>query len=121
MSDSLTAEMLIQKQLDLYNAKDLEAFLALFSDDIQMFEHPSTLLVSGIDGVRERYSTRFKEPNLYAALLKRVVMGNTVIDHEKITRTFPEGPGTLEMIMIYEVENQKIKRSWSIVGEKTLD
>jgi hypothetical protein len=120
MSESMTPEMLIQKQLDLYNACDLDAFLALFSDDIQMFEHPSTLLVSGLDAVRERYSTRFKEPNLHAHLVKRMVMGNTVIDHEKITRTFPEGAGTLEMIMIYEVENQRIKRSWSIIGEKTL-
>jgi hypothetical protein len=29
-------------------------------------------------------------------------MGHTVIDHERIHRTFPEGTGTLEMIMIYE-------------------
>jgi hypothetical protein len=33
---------------------------------------------------------RFQEPNLEAVLLKRTVMGSIVVDHERVTRTFPE-------------------------------
>jgi len=43
-----------------------------------------------------------------------------VIDHEKITRTFPEGPGTLEMIAMYRCGWQN-RQGVSINGAKTLD
>jgi len=70
---------------------------------------------------RERYTARFQERNLRATLLKRIVMGNVVIDHEEVVRTFPEGPGKIALIMIYEVQNGRIARAWSIAGAKTLD
>ena len=46
-------------------------------------------------------------------------MGNLVIDHEKITRTFPDGAGTLETVVIYEVLNGKIAKNWFLLGTKT--
>ena len=111
----------VQRQLDAYNARDVDALLATYADDAQTFEHPSKLLASGSVQLRERFRGRFQEPNLHAALIKRVVMGNIVVDHEKVTRTFPEGPGTLELLMIYDVQNGRIARAWSIVGTKRLD
>lgn len=121
MSESITPEMVVQQQLDAYNARDIDAFMAIYADNAQIFEHPSTLLVDGLAAVRERYTARFQEPNLHARLVERMVMGNKVIDHELVTRTFPEGTGTSELIMIYEVQGDKIIKAWSIVGEKTLD
>jgi hypothetical protein len=111
----------VQRQLDAYNARDVDALLATYADDAQTFEHPSKLLASGSVQLRERFRVRFQEPNLHAALIKRVVMGNIVVDHEKVTRTFPEGPGTLELLMIYDVQNGRIAKAWSIVGTKRLD
>ena len=110
----------VQRQLDAYNARDVDALLATYADDAQTFEHPSKLLASGSVQLRERFQVRFQEPNLHAALLKRVVMGHIVIDHEKVTRTFPEGPGTLELMMIYDVQNGRIAKAWSIAGTKLL-
>jgi hypothetical protein len=121
MSESITPEMVAQQQLDAYNARDIEAFMATYADDAQIFEHPSTLLVEGAAAVRERYTARFQEPNLYARLIHRIVVGNKVIDHELVTRTFPEGTGTSELLMIYEIVNGKIARAWTIPGAKTLD
>jgi hypothetical protein len=111
----------VQRQLDAYNARNVEALLATYADDAQTFEHPAKLLASGSVQLRERFTVRFQEPNLHAALLKRVVMGHIVVDHEKVTRTFPEGPGTLELLMIYDVQNGRIARAWSIAGTKMLD
>jgi putative hydrolase of HD superfamily len=48
-------------------------------------------------------------------------MGNVVVDHERVTRTFPEGRGVLDAVAIYEVENGKIAKVWLILGPKTLD
>jgi hypothetical protein len=106
-------------QLDAYNARDIDALMATYADDIELFEHPSKLLASGPAQVRERQGARMQEQNLHAALLKRTVMGNMVIDHEKVTRTFPEGPGTIELMAIYEVRGDRIAKAWFIYGPKT--
>lgn len=116
----LSPESIVQHQLDAYNARDIEALLAIYADDAQMFEHPSKLLACGPAELRERFVARFREPNLRAVLLKRIVAGQTVIDHEKVIRTFPEGPGEIELVMIYEVKNDRIAKAWSIAGEKKI-
>jgi hypothetical protein len=120
MSTETCPEAVVQKQLDAYNAKDIDALLATHAEAAQQFEHPSTLLASGVAQMRERFLTRFKEPNLHALLLNRTVMGNIVIDHEKVTRTFPEGPGHIQLIAIYEVQHARIAKAWFLFGPKTL-
>ncbi len=110
------AASVVQRQLEAFNARDLEALLAIYADDAKLFEHPTTLLANGTAELRERFATRFLEKNLHAALLHRIVSGHHVIDHEKVTRTFPEGPGTVELVMIYEVKAGRITQAWSIPG-----
>ncbi len=121
MSDNNSPENIVQKQLDAYNARDVDAIMGTYAEDAQQFEHPAKLLASGSAQLRERFAIRFQEPNLHATLLKRIVMGNVVIDHERVTRTFPEGPGNIQLIAIYEVQNGKIAKAWFIFGEKTLE
>jgi len=114
-------EAIVQAQLEAYNAHDIDAFVATYADDAQIFEHPAKLLAAGPAQLRERYTARFKEPNLRAVVAKRIVMGNMVIDHERVTRTFPEGPGMLEAVAIYEVQSGKIAKVWLVMGPKTLN
>ena len=114
-------ETVVQRQLDAYNSRDVEAIVATYADDAQQFEHPSKLLASGAAQLRERFAARFQEPNLHAALLHRAVLGNVVIDHERVTRTFPEGTGQIEMVAIYEVQQGRIARAWFAFGARTLD
>ncbi len=111
-------EAVVQRQLEAYNARDVEALLATYAEDAQMFEHPDKLLASGAAELRKRFEARFQEPNLHATLLGRTVVGHTVADHEEVSRTFPEGPGRIRLLMIYEVLGGRISRAWSIVGEK---
>jgi hypothetical protein len=115
------AEAVVQQQLDAYNARDLDAFMATYADGAEIFEHPSKLLASGAAQIRERYAVRFREPNLHATLLSRIVLGDVVIDHERIVRDFPEGSGTLTMAAIYVVRAGRIGTAWFILGEKTVD
>jgi hypothetical protein len=117
----MSAETTVQRQLDAYNARDIDALLAIYADDAQMFEHPAKLVASGSTALRVRFLVRFAEPNLHARLLNRVVMGNIVIDHERVTRTFPDGPGTVELVMIYQVQDEKIAKAWVIAGAASLD
>lgn len=119
MTPSKDPAAIVQNQLDA--ARDIEVLLATYAEDAQMFEHPSKLLASGAAALRERFVARFQEPNLHATLLSRIVIGNIVVDHEEVRRTFPEAPGKIKLLMIYEVKVGRIARAWSIAGEKTLD
>jgi hypothetical protein len=113
-------EQIIQLQLDAYNAHDMEALLATYAEDAQQFEHPAKLVASGHAQIRERMAIRFQESNLHARLIKRAVMGNVVVDHEEVTRTFPEGPGTIELVAIYQVHDGKIQTGSFVFGEKKI-
>jgi len=120
MKNNNTPESVVQRQLDAFNARDIAALLAVYADDAQLFEHPSKLAAHGSAELRQRFTLRFQETNLHAALLKRIVAGSMVIDHEKVTRTFPEGTGEIELVMIYEVKEDRIAKAWTIAGAKTL-
>ncbi len=111
---------LIQAQLDAFNAKDVEAFLRTYAADATQFTLHGAPLAQGHDQLRERYVARFQEPDLHARLLSRTIVGNIVTDAELITRNFPEGKGTLEMLCIFEVVDGLIQRASFASGEKQL-
>ena len=115
-----TPETIVQAQLDAYNARDIDAFMRYWADYAQYFEFPNTLLASGAAQIRERHLARFQEPNLFGRLINRMVLGNCVIDHENVTRTFAEGPGHVSVIAIYDVLNGKIAKAWFKLGPRVL-
>ncbi|MRV72716.1 steroid delta-isomerase [Duganella sp. FT92W] len=112
--------LVVQAQLDAFNAKDIEALMCTYAPDAEQFALHGERLAKGHDELRPRYLTRFEEPDLFARLLSRTVIGNIVTDLELITRNFPEGLGTLEMLCIYEVVDGRIQRASFASGAKTL-
>jgi putative hydrolase of HD superfamily len=115
------AEAVVQRQLDAYNARDVEAWLDTYAEDGEQYQLHGPLLARGREALRNRIVQRFAEPNLHAVLLRRLVMGDLVVDHERITRTFPEGPGTVEMLCVYELAEGHIRRASFALGARTLD
>lgn len=115
-----TPESVVQRQLEAYNAKDLEAWLSTYSADAEQYELHGPRLARGHGEMRSRMQQRFCEPDLHAELLKRVVMANVVVDHERVTRNFPEGTGTIDMLCVYEVADNAIRRASFSLGEKRL-
>jgi len=114
-----SAEEVVRKQIDAYNARDMDAFLATFADEVEIFGFPNTLSVKGKEEMRKRYTVRFSDTILHCIIVKRIVMGNTVIDHERVRVTLPEGPGVMEAIAMYEVHDGKIAKVTFIYGKKT--
>jgi hypothetical protein len=110
----------VQAQLDAYNAKDLDALMATYAPDAQQFALHGALLAQGHEQIRPRYQERFAEPELHARILNRSVLGNFVTDLEIVTRNFPEGRGTVEMLCVYEVADGRILRASFATGEKRL-
>jgi hypothetical protein len=110
----------VQAQLDAFNTKDLDALLRAYAPDAEQFTLHGERFAKGHEELRARYAVRFAEPDLHARLLSRIVMGNIVTDLELITRNFPEGVGTLEMLCIYEVKDGRIQRASFAAGEITM-
>jgi hypothetical protein len=110
----------IQRQLDAYNKKDIVGWLATYADDAIQFTIEGVVLADGKDQIKANILTRFQEPNLYAQLIERKTYEDVVIDHELITRDFPEGRGTVEMLCIYLIKDSLIIRGTFKVFNKTL-
>ncbi|MGK0252522.1 MAG: hypothetical protein ACI81G_001962, partial [Gammaproteobacteria bacterium] len=79
-------EQIVQKQLDAYNARDIDAFMNTYSDDIKLYNHPSELSSEGQIAMREGYAGYFKNTkDLHCEIKNRIVIGNKVIDQGYIT------------------------------------
>jgi hypothetical protein len=107
----MSPEAAVQHQLEAYNARDLARFLAVYSDDIRLYRAPATEpAVVGKAALAEMYATqRFNLPGLHAELLNRMVIGNKVIDHERIGGV-REQP--FEVAAVYEVIDGLIRNAW---------
>jgi hypothetical protein len=104
-----------QRQLDAYNARDLERFVVEYTDDVVVFRLPDTEpIMRGKQSLAEHYArNRFNLFELHAKLVNRMTFGNKVIDHEYITGV-PGGP--LEVAAIYEVTPAGIGKVWFVSG-----
>ncbi|MET0527800.1 MAG: nuclear transport factor 2 family protein [Microvirga sp.] len=121
MTTDVKPAEIVGRQLDAYNARDIDAFMACWAEDAQYYAFPDTLLAEGVQQIRERHVVRFQEPNLHGRLVARMTVGTMVVDQEIVTRTFPEGPGTVEVIAIYEIEDGLIRKAWFKMGAPVLD
>lgn len=102
-----TPAELVQRQLNAYNFRNIEAFLDTYADDVEVYDFPEKLQYKGKDNMRKGYEGLFANtPNLHCEILARIVQGNIVIDHERVQFT----DGIFEGIAIYHVENGKIKK-----------
>ena len=120
MPQFTSAEIVVQRQLDAYNAKDIDAWLNTYAPDAKQFELGGKLLAEGHAQIRTRTEQRFSEPNLHVRLIRREVMGNVVIDYEDVMRTFPEGAGCIELVCVYVVEHGKIQSASFAFGPQEL-
>lgn len=98
-----------QRQLDAYNAHDLDAFCACFADDVVVaLLVGNEILFEGKAKLRETYADRFGHPNLHAKLVNRIACGRVVIDEEEVTGL--NTPTPLHVIAIYEIEADLIRK-----------
>ncbi|MEO1010698.1 MAG: nuclear transport factor 2 family protein [Bacteroidota bacterium] len=97
----------VQGQLDAYNARNIDSFLAMYSNEVEVYEFPGKLLYQGKEKMRDRY-TRFFEssPNLNCTLKNRMVIGNTVIDEEQVRAN----ASFFHAVAIYEVSAGRIDK-----------
>lgn len=99
----------VQAQLEAYNAQELDKLVSFFSDDIVVADVGGAVAVQGIDAYRQRQESLFSEfPDNRVDLLGRTVIGEAVIDHERVFRTPDATP--FEVGVIYSFAGEKIAR-----------
>ena len=100
-------EAIIQRNLDAYNAKDIDAFMSDYSEDVKLYAYPNQLQTEGKDTMRKSYQSWFERAvGLNATIKKRIVIGNKVIDEEEVTANGQ----TFHAVAIYEVNEGKITK-----------
>ena len=102
-----TPTELADQQLVAYNAHNLEAFVAPYADDVEIYDFPDKLLVKEKEQMRKLYGFLSRSSPLYCRLVNRIVQGNKVIDHEEVWEPTDK---PFYGIVIYEIKNNKISR-----------
>ncbi len=102
-----TPAMLAQQQLNAYNAHDLEAFLAPYADDVEIYLFPDKLQMKGKSAMRSAYQFITKTPGMYCRLVNRMVEGNMVFDQEEV---WGFGDKPVFAVAMYVIEDGKIRK-----------
>ena len=107
-----TPVALVQRQLNAYNAGNIEAFLEPYADDVEIFNFPDKPSLKGKEAMRKQYAEMFvKFPDLHCELKGRIVQGDVIIDKENITGI---GSNKFEATAIYQIKQGKITKVYFI-------
>lgn len=108
-------EAVVQRQVEAYNAHDLDAFVACYGPEISFCTLDGKVNPEqGLAALRQGYKELFARfPRLRVTILRRIVQGRFVVDQERA-----EGMGAepVTVTAIYETSGGKIIRVWFIEG-----
>ncbi len=80
-------EYVVEKQVQAYNARDIDLFLSYYAEDAVIVRHPEGEVVArGLDAMEQTYAGMFeKSPDLECRILERIVTNSMVVDRELVT------------------------------------
>lgn len=114
MSDaSALQEQTLETLIKAFRDQNLEAFLACFSTDVELFElgrvNP---LATGAAALRSVYGSIFEEAsNLDVEILEKIAHDDVVVLKERITGEGPNLP--MEGLIIYQFDGPLVDRIWT--------
>lgn len=91
----------VNARMAAYNNHDIDAFLSLYSNDVQIFTFPNVALNSGSDNLRSIFEPMFKEAEVSVKIHQQITQGRYVINHETVMYA---GNGQ-KYVSIYEVKD----------------
>ena len=95
-------------QLEAYNNQDIEKFIVNFSENCIVEDGEGNVLMTGRTAMYDSYKKMFEaSPNLHCHLASRVVVGNYVLDEERVTGRSGNS-GESHVVAVYRIENEEI-------------
>ena len=111
MDPSTHAVDLVDRQLAAYNRRDLEAFAACYTEDVELWTGSGQLIARGQAAFREHYRRLFDaNPGLRGRLVGRQVQGSIVVDHEHLSGRADREP--FFAFAVFEAAPAGIRRVW---------
>ena len=97
----------VERQLEAYNARDVERFVACFTDDVVVEDGEGRTLMTGRAEFREAYAAMFAaSPALHCRVVSRARAGRYVVDEERVAG---RGPEELHVLVVYRLRGDLIE------------
>lgn len=109
----LTPSQIVDASIQAFNDHDPNAFATYFSENVEVFEHPHLPKLRTRTDLHTSYANTFiATPRIMTTVLKRIAVGNCVVDHERVQRAPEDSP--FDMIVINEIRNGLIERLYLV-------
>jgi hypothetical protein len=106
-------ELIVQKQVEFYNNHDLDGFISTYHEDIEIFDFKdNSLVLKGKKNLPDRYKERFEVQKAHAKIINRMIVGDKVIDHERVK--YVDSDEIKNVVAIYQVTDGLIRKVWFI-------
>ncbi|MEP3371086.1 MAG: nuclear transport factor 2 family protein [Maribacter dokdonensis] len=107
---------IVDKQVETFNARELQAFANCFSKNVVVKNYPKDTLYIGREILKEKYLSFYdRTPNIDVKVSSRIHLGKTVIDQEQITI----GDKQFQQVAIYEVDG--LINSMTFIKDKSIN
>jgi hypothetical protein len=84
-SESLSPPLeVVNKRMNAYNQHDLKAFLATYSDDVQVYTYPDKLLAEGKVHLQSIFEPMFEEGDIAVKIHQQIEKDSYVINEETV-------------------------------------
>jgi hypothetical protein len=102
----------VDAQIEAYQARDVEKFLACYADDASVALFDGTVMFATKDVMREQYGNLFAaSPDLTVTIASRQAAGEFVVDEEHLSGfNAPGMPTELVALCVYRVTGGRISR-----------
>jgi len=103
-----SAADVVQRQVNAFNAHNLDALLATYAEDVKLYDFPDQLLTTGRAALRAHYEKQLgPDSRAHWEVRKRLIAGSVVIDQVRWTGR-ADGKES-EGVGIYQVRNGLIQ------------
>jgi hypothetical protein len=92
----------VERQVEAYNARDVEAFVACYAEEVAFEDADGGVQASGRDDMRKDYAELFERcPDLHAEIVTRIRVGPYVVDEERVSGHLVAG---LHVVAVYRLD-----------------
>jgi len=101
-------ELVVQRQVNAYNARNREAFAACYADSITCYNFPDEQAIAGKEALRKSYGILFRNfPDLFTHITDYLVAGDRVVTYQPFSGF--KGGAERKAILVYRIINGLIE------------
>ncbi len=96
---------IVNHRMQAYNSHNLEDFIALYAEDIEIYTYPDSLLGKGKAHLQSIFEPLFSKKSVHVDIHYQLSKDSYVINHETVSYN----DNKVDYVSIYEVKNSLIQ------------